>query len=329
MRKLLICFSVLMVLSSFVSANELQDRESIKNNVVQLFLAEKFEELSKLSEKYLETEERTSSGLWKLTLFNAAIGEITDRNNRDEQYWSDMEGKALRWVKSQPESPSGYIAHATILMNHAWMYRGGGWAYQVRREDWEPFNAYVNKAKQYLSENKAIASNDPRWYETMLSVAIAEGWSDEDFELFVNEATSRYPFFYQIHFMAIDYLTPKWHGNKEKIEEFARKSVVATAPRDKTGMYARVYWYASQTNYGSKLFTDSAVTWSSMSKSIDDVLAQYPDQWNINNFARFACLARDKNKTNEIINLVRPEPIHQVWGDSNFYYQCKEWSSDT
>lgn len=317
-----------LILSSPTSANELQERESIKNTVSQLFIKEQFEDLSKLSIKYLKTEERTSSGLWKLTLYNSAISGITDKNNRDEKYWSDLEAKTLRWIKSQPDSPSGYIAYATILMNHAWMYRGGGWSHEVREEDWEPFNAYVRKAKQHLIENKSIASNDPRWYETMLSIATAEGWSDEDFETLINEATSKHPFFYQIYFMAIDYLTPKWHGNKEKIEEFARKSVITTAPKDKFGMYARIYWYASQTNYGPALFTDSAVTWDSMNRSIDDVLAQYPDQWNINNFAYFACLAGDKDKTYALIKQIQPTLIDRAWGITSFYYQCKSWSSN-
>jgi hypothetical protein len=63
-----------------------------------------------------------------------------------------------------------------------------------------------------------------------------------------------------------------------------------------------------------------------MSKSIDDVLAQYPDQWNINNFAYFSCLAGDKNKTRLLITQIQNEPILEVWGGINFYYQCKFWA---
>lgn len=63
-----------------------------------------------------------------------------------------------------------------------------------------------------------------------------------------------------MYFNAVDFLLPKWHGSNEAIEAFARKSVKTTAEQDGQGMYARIYWYASQTNYGMRLFTDSAVT---------------------------------------------------------------------
>ena len=64
-------FGILLMLSapSFVSADELSDRQLIIDHVSQMFMAEQFDELSKLSKHYLETEKRTSSGLWKLSLY--------------------------------------------------------------------------------------------------------------------------------------------------------------------------------------------------------------------------------------------------------------------
>jgi len=319
-------FIFLFVIPSITYSGELEDRESIKRIVKNMFIKDNFDGLSKLSKKYLETQERTSSGLWKLTLFYAGVGEIVNGKIKDKNYWNKLEKKALKWVESQPQSPSGYIAYAMILVERAWMYRGGGWARDVKKESWKPFYEQLEKAKNYLKDHYEIASTDPRWHETMIIIARSEGWHKDSFELLVNKSTKLFPYYYQLYFAAIDYLTPKWHGSKQEIEKFAQKSVNITKAHEKTGMYARVYWYASQTNYGAQLFTKSAVTWTRMSKAIDDVLDKYPDQWNINNFAFFSCLAGDKQKAAKLLSQVEGAPIIQVWRNVRFFKQCKSWS---
>jgi hypothetical protein len=176
-------------------------------------------------------------------------------------------------------------------------------------------------------EHKAVASRDPYWYELMIKVATAEGWNIQDFNALVDEATSRYPYFYQVYFAAINYLTPKWHGSREEIENFAQRAVKNTRKVEGEAIYSRIYWVASQSNYGDNLFTDSNVVWSRMSKSIDDVLKRYPDQWNINNFAYFSCLAGDAEKTSGLMSRITGRPILQAWKSMDFYDQCKHWSS--
>lgn len=323
--KIAMClFLILYTVSA--AGDELKERQDISDMAATLFQTEKFSELNKTSKKYLINEQRTGSGLWKLTLFYAGIAEIPKKDITDEGYWKRLEGKAQKWMASYPGSPTGYLIYADFLISHAWMYRGDGWAREVRSEDWKPFYEYIDKAKGVLNKNKKISSLDPRWYELMIHIAKSEGWKMDEFNKLVDEATKRFPFFYQIYFAAIDYLTPKWHGSKAEIEKFAQKAVAITYAREQNGMYARIYWYASQTNYGAALFTESAVIWEKMSESIDDVLKKYPDQWNINNFAYFACLARDPIKTNYLIKRIEGKPIMKVWKTTSFFEQCKRFS---
>jgi len=317
----------LLILFSFsVVADELQDRQNIEDQAINLFKTGNFLKLNLLAQDYLVTEKRTSSGLWKLTLFHTGISQITNQKNTDEHYWATLEDKALSWVESQPEFPAGYLAYADFLIGHAWMYRGDEWAREVKKESWKPFYEHIEKAKEYLLKSKPISSTDPRWYELMIIIARAEGWSSEQFNSLLEEGLMRFPFFYQIYFAAIDYLLPKWHGSKFEIEKFAKEAINITKTKEKTGLYARVYWYTSQSNYGTKLFTDSAVQWEKMSAAIDDVLEVYPDQWNINNFAYFSCLASDAKKTNTLINMIRGNALIQVWGNGTYYSRCKAWA---
>ena len=162
----------------------------------------------------------------------------------------------------------------------------------------------------------------------MLVIARAEGWGRNKFDELTSEAVAKYPNFYQLYFAALDYLVPKWHGNRKEVENFANFAVERTQSLEDMGMYARVYWYASQTQYGNGLFIESSVVWKKMKTGIDDVLARYPDQWNINNFARFACLAGDMDKAKELISRIQGDPIPKAWaGDIQHFATCKAWAT--
>lgn len=320
-------FLLVSLLTAFnIAASELEDRQIISDKVRTLFFQENFAALDGMASAYRNNEERTTSGLWKLTLFYFGVAMLPNTEVTAENYWDDLEAKSSGWIKAFPKSPSGYLAHAHILMQHAWMYRGSGWAYQVRSDDWKPFNEHIQKARLVLEKNKEIASKDPQWYVLMIDVATAQNWDMQQFNKLLAEAAAKYPYFYQIYFQAVNYLTPKWHGSKDEIEKFARKVVGFTRSKEKNGMYARIYWVASQDNYGSDLFTKSAVVWKEMSKAIDDVIDQYPDQWNVNNFAYFSCLAGDSNKTRQLIAMIEGKPIVSAWQDMDVYARCKAWS---
>ncbi len=50
-----------------------------------------------------------------------------------------------------------------------------------------------------------------------------------------------------------------------------------------------------------------------MRAGIEDVLAQYPNQWNIENFTFFACLANDAEMTKALLSQMDGEPIIRAW----------------
>ncbi|WP_164272972.1 MULTISPECIES: hypothetical protein [Stenotrophomonas] len=65
-----------------------------------------------------------------------------------------------------------------------------------------------------------------------------------------------------------------------------------------------------------------------MSQEIDDVLARYPSDWNLQNFAYFACQAGDKAKTRALMDrITRPKEFH-AWWDGDVYEQCRRWSRE-
>ena len=319
--------SLSLIAPHATGSDEMSERDMIKVKVIDLADAENFEQLEVLAETYRTSQTRTPSGVWALTLFYLGLGETFAINVRDDRYWTRREQFARKWVTAYPQSPTARLAYARYLLNRGWSNRGRGNATTVKPEDWKPFNDYVQKARRYLESNKAISSKDPVWYTMMEVIAYIQGWPEDEFAPLLDEALKYDPGYYQIYFEAINYYAPKWGGDAASIERFARWATQYNKATDGYGMYARIYWSASQFQYKDRLFIDSRVDWATMKQGIDDVLKVYPDQWNINNFAKFACLAGDKAKTAELIK--RIERLHppEVWGDDlKLHESCRRWA---
>jgi hypothetical protein len=142
----------------------------------------------------------------------------------------------------------------------------------------------------------------------------------------LNAALEREPLFYQTYFSALQYLLPKWHGDIQEIEDFAQDAVARTRNQEGFGMYARIYWFASQTQFKNDIFNNSLVEWSQMKEGFEDVISRYPDAWNLNNYARFACLAGDKPKTMELLRRIESSVIAEAWVPLLMKGRCAHWA---
>lgn len=324
--KKIIAFMIISLISSVAFSNEMETRKEIKDNVFFLFMNEDFDELDKISETYRKTEERTSSGLWKLTTFYYGFKSFTGANIKDEEYWNDIKKKSDKWMKNNPDSPTANIVKGIILTGYAWKFRAGSWDYIVTEDAWQAFKENLEIAEKHMANSKSVASNDPHWYEVYAHIKTALNENSESFKKFIDEGLNKTPDYYQLYFAAIDYMAPKWHGSKEEIEIFANQAVERTQKNEGMGLYARIYWYASQTQYDERLFLESNVVWDKMRKCIFDVVKNYPDSWNIQNFAFFSCLAKDQVTTRILLEKMDGPIIESVWKNHEYYDYCKNFA---
>jgi hypothetical protein len=310
------------------TAGELEERNEITEKSRMLFRNDEFAEIEAIAEDYRAHNSRTSSGLWKIGLLQDGLDDDFLKHNRDEAYWAGITAKVQRWIDAFPNSPTPRILYADVLSSHAWAIRGGGWARDVRDEDWAPFRKLIAEARAYLLANKEIGKTDPQWYEQMIELARVDGSTADEFGVLVDEATWRYPDYYPNYFATILYLAPKWHGDLAAIDDFANRAVRKTREIEGDGMYARIYWYVSQMQFGERLFQDTPVAWPKMKRGIVDVLKRYPDQWNINNFAHFACLVGDREETAKLTARVTEPSIPEAWAkDATLFARCRDWAN--
>lgn len=317
---------IVLFIPCLAISNELDDRAEFKEEILNLYLDNNYSEIERIADELRKQETRTGSGIWKIGLLYNAISTHF-QSIKDEEMWFQQEAKVKTWIDNKPNSPTAYIVLAKAYYWWGYYHRGRGWAKDVQEEDWAPFREYITKSKKVLLENKEIASIDPNWYGFMIEVATSDSWNKEQFYDLFDEAVLKFPYYYPIYFSSIGYLAPRWHGSAEEIELFAQKAVELTRERENLGMYARIYWFASQALFKGEVFDKSHASWPLMKTSIDDVLSRHHDQWNINYFAYLSCLMRDIDKTKELVALIKEPVIVSAWaGKVNVYNECKNFS---
>jgi hypothetical protein len=243
-----------------------------------------------------------------------------------EAAFVELEARTARWARQHPDSPAAHIVHSLVLIDQAWAYRGNAYSVDVDPRAWAPFRQFITKARVNLETHKAVAAVDPHWYVTMLTIARAEGWNRSRFDNLLAEALELEPLFYQTYFTALEYLLPKWKGSLLEIESFAQDAVNRTSKWEGQGLYARIYWVASQTQFKDELFANSFANWPRMRAGFNDVIDKYPDAWNLNNYAKFACIAGDKVKAGELLKRIESHVIHDAWSSPLVRARCKTWA---
>jgi hypothetical protein len=104
------------------------------------------------------------------------------------------------------------------------------------------------------------------------------------------------------------------------VEQAARATLSEAPFDDRDALYARMLWWAAEAHYGDRLFALLPVDWPTFARSFDALLEQYPDDWNRNNYARFACLAGHRDRAIEL--MTGHAPLGSVWHPAQELRSC-------
>jgi hypothetical protein len=63
-----------------------------------------------------------------------------------------------------------------------------------------------------------------------------------------------------------------------------------------------------------------------MQRGFDAILRDYPTTWNLNAYARFACMAQDRATTRQAIQQIGDDIILSAWDDKDEPDWCRTWS---
>ena len=302
---------------------ELEMREAIARQASQMYAAGDLRALAAQGDAYVADAARTSSGVWVSGIFAGGLeGAIANPKPSDSAGWDALERRIKDWAKQSPDSPLAHLMVAEVISRRAWSIRGGGYAHTVAPQAWAPFREHLGRARKYLVSKEKIASDHPQYYATLVTLDTALDVGDAQVRKDFDAGVRRYPNYYPLYFAMLNHLMPKWHGGPGEIETFAQAAVNATREVEGDGMYARIYWFAAQNGYRDTLFVASFARWDRMRAGFEDVIARYPDQWNLQNYAHFACEAGDAETVAKLMPRLQA-PIPQAWEGRASFAECR------
>ena len=298
---------------------EAKARQAIADETVRLLHQRDYAGLEKLHARLNDDKVRTPSGVWGLAVFYAALRDHPGRS-RDMTYWNKEDAQAAQWAASYPRSQVATIYQLYLLQNRALSFRGNGNYADIRKEDIEPMQQAIKEAlKLYDKKGKVpMSQRDPvdgGWYHARLEILPYSELFDTHFSYAWEAGTRQFPDYHGVYFAAAFYSLPKWGGAPDAVERLARLASTGKGA-DRDAMYARVYWYLDQTEYHGKIFDNSMIDWNDMKTSFDALVRAYPDPWNLNAYAYFACKAGDYNVMSDLLKRIDEQLVFSVWGSN-------------
>lgn len=305
---------------------ELAMRDAVEQQAIALYSAGDLAALDAQSDAYLAQGTRTSSGLWVGGLFAGGVeSAIVRPKPATPAEWDALEQRMRAWAKQRPQSALAHLMVAEAMTRRAWSIRGGGYAHTVAPEAWAPFRKHLDRARDYLLAREKVASRHPQYYTALVQLANWLALDEAQVRKTFEAGTQRHPGYYPLYFARLEHLMPKWHGGPDEIEAFARAAVEGTRQVEGEGMYARIYWYAAQAGYDDTLFLASYARWDRMRDGFEDVIARYPDQWNLQNYAHFACEAEDADTLRALLPRLEA-PIERAWQGRASFAECRRFA---
>ena len=319
-RKWAVVLGLALALSAPAVGGELEQREQLKERIARLYLREDFAELDRLFDEARTNKTRTDSGVWQLWVLHRGLAEAEPRP-ATEAIAHAQSARAQRWLAQRPQSVEAGLVVAQAELRYA-RALGCGECSVVSEDQRIPLQLEaVERARALLQKAKRTSSQDPQWYAEMLEMGQMERWGPALVDQLLDEASARASDYYTIWFEAVDAaLQQPPEKAKQRIDEIARRAMAATRATEGASMYARVWWYASQVEYGDELFEVTPLKWEDFDAGIRDVMKRYPDDWNRNSFANFACNAGKKARAREL--MAGHEPLPPAWDSQELFLDC-------
>jgi hypothetical protein len=300
---------------------EFEMRNALSKRYSQLLFNKDYRSLETDYQNLIKKNERTPSGIWKQAIFYNELNNFL-ADTTDSTYWVERESRAKGWSKQFPKSIPAQLFLANLYIQRAMAVRGIKQGKDLRVEDINEFRMWGEKAYSVLVLKKTQLSKDPQWYKLMLQLIPYSYRTTDDAKNYLADGMKRYPNYHEMVFMAAFYLQEKWYGAPDDIEKLAQKMKVVVGNKELSSAYARLYWYLDQNIYRGTLFEQTQIKWDEMRHSLDDLIKLYPDSWNRNAYAYFACKAQDYTTMEKQIKLLGEQIMADAWGGTRVYQDC-------
>ena len=295
-------------------------RESQK--VFALFLAGEFAELEATEARTRDLSVLISDGQPLRAAFFWGFWCPCESLSEEEarKMLAQMRQRVGEWRKRYPESIAAKIAESRYYGSVAWHARGKTWAHKVPESAWPIYRENLEKSRRLLDAMGPGARSEPQWYTDRLMVGRELSEPRETYAQLLAEALERHPRYLPIYFEASTHYSPSWGGSNAELNAFIDRAVERTRAHLGDSLYARLHW----NNWSREMFSSGQADWPRMKAAFERIIADHPDAWNMNNFGKFACMARDPATMEAVIKRLDGLVVLEAWQGMAYYSWCRK-----
>lgn len=314
---------VLACMAVSAAAGEMELRKAVEDEIQAAFQRGDYKAIEARYAKALASSERTPSGLFvstvvRLSVVPFPVGSSTVPGRDD--HWLPVERKLDTWAAQFPDSALVAVAQSSALLGHGWSWRGNGYARSVTAEGFAKFAAYGKRAHEALVARETAGRKDPHWHAQRIKIAGEQGWAGERYMAAANDATKAFPQYHEIYFEIARKMVPRWGGSTEAIANLSAFAVDQTRATEGEALYARIHWAVE--DWLDAELSGPDVDWKRIRAGFEDIVKRYPDPWNLNNYARMACEARDTDTARRVLLRIKDDVVSDAWPDRPAYLRC-------
>lgn len=231
------------------------------------------------------------------------------------------------WRKSSPDAGGPALVEAILLRSWAWSSRGSGYNDTVSPQRWELFALRTETAVAALEDaHDGALDSSPLFYQLSLALQRDRSGDIRDLKQTFDEGIEKFPDYYPLYGQMLTTLMPRWGGSYAQVADFISEVVERTREQHGNEMYTRLYWmFAELEGDGTDLFSNTSASWGVMRQGFDDIVQRYPkSEWIRNNYAAFACRAKDADSYREVRSTIEGKIISSAWKGAFTLERCDE-----
>lgn len=150
----------------------------------------------------------------------------------------DLKAPLDAWVEQAPDSFGPWAARAAYMNSVAWHYRGGKFAGETSKAQFEKMTELLDSASRDLKRALELRPKLLAAHALELSIASTNGARDEALQTLLQRGLVHCPLCYEIRAKYLQALTPRWGGSYERMKRFAGSLSARTSANPKLRVLA-------------------------------------------------------------------------------------------
>ncbi len=301
--------------------------EGYKAHIAVLFVQHDYAQLEREIAAARATRARLQGGIWKVAMFYEALGKAIPGFDGSKGDWDEHFAEIKKWIAAYPESAAARIVLAESYINYAWEARGNGTADTVSGAGWSKFGERIQLAEVALLDAAKLKEKCPYWYESMQSVALAQGWDKEQERSLFDEATTFEPTYYQYYREYANYLMPRWYGEEGETQALAEEAAKKLPDPDGSIVYFEIASMLVCPCDEQDNDMDN-MSWPKIKQGYQALEKLYGrSRLRTNRFAYMSVVAKDKESAQAAFAQIGEDWNYKVWYDPRYFEKAKAWAT--